>query len=731
MATLASLVVRITGNTASLNKSVKQAETRMGKFKKGANKAFGALKVAGPAAAVAAGAAVAGFAIGAIKNFADVGDELDKMSKRTGFSVESLSALKFAAEQSGASIETIEKAAKRMSVSILDASRGSKDAADSLDAIGLSAKQLEGLSPEQQFDMMAKGLAGVQDSSKRAALAQKLFGRAGTELLPLFTQGEKGMAALRQQAEELGVVMSGESAASAADFKDALNEGKSALQGLAFGFAKEVIPAITDFLRAITPDAVNVLKVLVRFLIGTLKPTFTVISGAIKIVAALLDGDFSKAWEGVRTIALGVMQKIAQGWNNTVGRIPGIAQIDMAKIEEALMGADNAAQSASDTMEELATTTEGLGTVAANAAPLVEDLAEAAETLQDRIDVWHTKQEILRTGVGDLNEAVVTGLLPTLEDLPPKIDPVVDKIALWHEKQEALRTGVMVLGESIRGTLPTLAELEQALLDQAQATEALNDETVIWVTSVETELPHVVDAYGEVWQEAYRMAVEHERALERMTASWNRFELEQDSTIAAMMQSGVDFGDLVEELANRNGVSTLDMAAQMKDLGITYGDTMALIEHFGRTAIDGIIGDIDKMVESARAAEDALRRFESGKGTIIRQQQGKNQDFFRTVQDGMGNIVGVVTNRQSLVPPNLDVPVSVVPGLAAGGTVMRGGAAMVGERGPELVSLPRGAQVHPSGSGGGGEVHNHWYVLTREEWEEAVNRARLAWERAG
>jgi hypothetical protein len=42
------------------------------------------------------------------------------------------------------------------------------------------------------------------------------------------------------------------------------------------------------------------------------------------------------------------------------------------------------------------------------------------------------------------------------------------------------------------------------------------------------------------------------------------------------------------------------------------------------------------------------------------------------------------------------------PKLAMGGTIRRGGSAIVGERGPEMLSLPRGAQVTPLGGGYGG-----------------------------
>lgn len=55
--------------------------------------------------------------------------------------------------------------------------------------------------------------------------------------------------------------------------------------------------------------------------------------------------------------------------------------------------------------------------------------------------------------------------------------------------------------------------------------------------------------------------------------------------------------------------------------------------------------------------------------------------------------------------PSLTVDTPNLPFLAKGGNVMRAGGAIVGERGPELVSLQRGAQVTPlTGGGRGGGV---------------------------
>ena len=61
-----------------------------------------------------------------------------------------------------------------------------------------------------------------------------------------------------------------------------------------------------------------------------------------------------------------------------------------------------------------------------------------------------------------------------------------------------------------------------------------------------------------------------------------------------------------------------------------------------------------------------------------------------------------------------------------GGGISTGGLALVGERGPEVVSLPGGARVHPSGTGPGGVVnqfHFHGAVYGVEELKQVVVEA--------
>ena len=191
--------------------------------------------------ATAAAAPLAGMTL----SFASAGDNLDKMSKRTGVGVKALSELAFAAEQSGASLDSVEKGIRGMQRSLLNAEMGSKAANDALSALGLSVEDLAGMSPEDQFTMIADAIAGVEDPSKRAALSMQLFGRAGSELLPMMNENADGIANLRKEANELGRTMTEEDAKSAAELTDAMNRVKSVLIGVKNQIGAALAPAMT------------------------------------------------------------------------------------------------------------------------------------------------------------------------------------------------------------------------------------------------------------------------------------------------------------------------------------------------------------------------------------------------------------------------------------------------------------------------------------------------------
>jgi hypothetical protein len=185
-------------------------------------KAFGAgLQTIGKGF-MAAGGGVLGFMAGAVKAFSAGTHELLEMSQRTGVSVEALSELGFAAAQSGLDMEGLEKGLRKMQKTAGEAALGSDSANEALSRLGLTAADLIQLAPERQFELIADRLSQIKDPTLRAALAMEIFGKSGTELLPLMQDGAKGIEALRKRAQELGLTVSTETAEQAALLHDAL-----------------------------------------------------------------------------------------------------------------------------------------------------------------------------------------------------------------------------------------------------------------------------------------------------------------------------------------------------------------------------------------------------------------------------------------------------------------------------------------------------------------------------
>lgn len=230
------VVWKITGESKSLDKALK-VSTKL-------------IKQASTVA-IAGGLAIAGAMTVAVKSWANAGDEIQKMALRTGFATETLSELKFAAELSGTSLDSVEKASKKLAQTIFEAGEGTVTYTDALAGVGLQYEDLEGLSPEEQFLKVAFALADVEDQTKKTALAQEIFGRAGTALLPMLAQGSAGLEEMRKQARELGIVFSQEDADAAAEFNDSLQRLQDGLKGMMFQLGPVIAQMVTEWLPAI------------------------------------------------------------------------------------------------------------------------------------------------------------------------------------------------------------------------------------------------------------------------------------------------------------------------------------------------------------------------------------------------------------------------------------------------------------------------------------------------
>ena len=158
-------------------------------------------KVGGAIAGI--GAAAAGPIAAMAREFASFGDNIQKAAIRTGIGTKALSELTFAAQQSGTDIASLERGIKGMQRQILDLSQGSSTAVKTFEELGVSLEDIAGKSTEQQFTILADAISRVENDSQRAALSMRVYGKAGSDLLPLMADGAKGIEAMREEAEQL------------------------------------------------------------------------------------------------------------------------------------------------------------------------------------------------------------------------------------------------------------------------------------------------------------------------------------------------------------------------------------------------------------------------------------------------------------------------------------------------------------------------------------------------
>lgn len=234
--------------------------------------------------------AVAGAFTALVRSFVDAGSVLNDLSMRTGLSATSLTHLKFAAEQSGASLADIETAIRTM------AKNGMNIA---------------------EFEALGQSIAAIQDPTERAAKAVEMFGRGGMRLIPMFQDWN----ALKSSSQAIGGILTDEEVKAA----DALGD--------AFGALRESVSRLMQTMGAVFGDT----------LIGMLETAIGMVSKFTELLRTMTDfgsgGDFLDKWAEFMDTGSGQFWQrghdILQGMSKSSPRANPFAEADA-------MGADTA-----------------------------------------------------------------------------------------------------------------------------------------------------------------------------------------------------------------------------------------------------------------------------------------------------------------------------------------------------------------------------------------------------
>lgn len=194
-----------------------------------------------------AGAAAFKAADSASKNL----DTIDKMSQKLGMTAQAYQEWDYVLKISGADIQSLSSGMKTLTNKFDDAKAGSEGAVKAFERIGLSMEDIQDMSREDLFSTVIYAFQDMGDTAERAALANELLGRSGTELAPLFNTTSEETKNLIQQVNELGGVMSDEAVKNGAAFQDSLTSLKTAFSGASNSLMAELVPAITSLMDKI------------------------------------------------------------------------------------------------------------------------------------------------------------------------------------------------------------------------------------------------------------------------------------------------------------------------------------------------------------------------------------------------------------------------------------------------------------------------------------------------
>lgn len=668
------IVWTITGDTrkltAALEKGKRGAASLAASFQKH-SRAIGA-------GMIVAGGIITGVMAKVVTDFARTGDEIQKMALRTGFSTEALSELGFAAERGGASLEDIEKATKKLSQTIFEAGEGTSTYVDALHGVGLEYDDIAGKSPEEQFLIVANALAEVEDQTTKVALAQEIFGRAGTKLLPMLADGAAGLEEMRQKARDLGLVFSQEAADKAAEFQDALTNLQGAMQGLVV----QIGPIIADVLIPMIEKMVDGAKATAEWAKANpgLAEAITKIGGAV----------------GVLLLVLGPMVLL----------LPAISA------GVSLFGVSSGGASV------------GVGALALSSGALALSLAAVAAALvavgaagfvwSEVLVRWESLQKTQITTIDNIR-ATTKAQIETLREHGVVLDEDALKAMNLGERSRFLDIQIQELTATLEKQGFFLKEESAALSETAVAADISTQS----MSDLMTQLAQGTGVFGN-FQGATGQARDGQSQLagsmNKAAGAASDVTASVEDVIAALAEMGIEvppnikgLGQLAKESSSfadsqsRQATATNDVAKALeavlvqmriisRGIAITGPQVQAMGTAYFRwekgargtsKGLEPIAGLLDENSVAMWGINPILWNTAFGYQALGR-SAGFAADELERVTAALGSVGGFASG--GVVPGFASG--GVIPGFASGGRVVQ-----VGERGPELAFLPVGTQI--------------------------------------
>lgn len=300
MANIFSLYGSIFIDNEKANKSIDDTTNKAENSGSKVGKAFSTI---GKGAAIVGTAAIsgatvlAGAAVEMVKKTSDAASAINDSSIKVGMSAEEYQKWAYAAKQSGMETEKLDGIMGKQQKTFALAKDGSKTAGEGYAQLGIDISKVG--DSEQAFNMVMTKLAGMTDETQRNAISSKIFGKSYADMNVLLAEGADGMNKMKQEAVDLGAVMSNDTVKAGDNMGDTIDKLKAAGMGLFNSVASKVLPIaqkladlvianlplIQDMITQLAPVIAAVFEQLLPPLLGLVQQIFPVL---MNLIMALL-----------------------------------------------------------------------------------------------------------------------------------------------------------------------------------------------------------------------------------------------------------------------------------------------------------------------------------------------------------------------------------------------------------------------------------------------------------
>lgn len=294
---LFDLAATLTIDSSGFNKGLTDARNAAQKF--GGVVKSGISTVAKWGTAIVGGATAASAALVKLaESSASTADHIDKMSQKIGISREAYQELDFICSQSGTSVDNLQAGMKSLVSAMDGAASGTASNVEQFERLGVSVTNADG-SLRSSEDVMWGTLSALQsmdNETEKARLATELFGRSGTELLPLLNSESGSIEEMKQQAHDLGLVLDDELIDNGVSLTDTLDQMKRAFGSIVTQLGASLMPIVEKVAKYIIDNMPKIQAlfqqlepIITGLLDGVLPPLMDLVEQLLPIIFDLIE----------------------------------------------------------------------------------------------------------------------------------------------------------------------------------------------------------------------------------------------------------------------------------------------------------------------------------------------------------------------------------------------------------------------------------------------------------